>query len=308
MSRKLILWSSLIWASLAPVAWSQTPFTKGLVPTRSALGRVGLEQDWMAAIPLVGTERLAEVSIADTLLFAQTNHANFYTYDAETGRLLWSATLGKRTGDVYPASANSRLVFVTNSNSLFALDRQTGRVVWTENLSVLPTSPTICDEERVAVGLNNGLLRGFDLRILDNKNVVKKDDKGQFVLAPKAKFAWNWQTGGALSSRALFAGKLIAFGGHDGKLYVTMTEEAKPVYRFPTGGSITSPLAYHGTRTLLVPSEDGNVYAIDLFTGVARWIFSAAAPVMQAPLVVGDDAYIANTAGILYAVDANTGS
>ena len=88
----------------------------------------------MAAVPMEPTEKLLEISMADNLVFAQTDHAGFHTFDAESGRLLWSAHLGRRLGDAFPASVNSRLVFVTNSNLLYALDRNTGRTVWVENL------------------------------------------------------------------------------------------------------------------------------------------------------------------------------
>ena len=40
-------------------------------------------------------------------------------WDAETGRLLWSANLGRQSATARPASLNSRLVFVTNANELF---------------------------------------------------------------------------------------------------------------------------------------------------------------------------------------------
>src|SRR4051794_33199449 len=152
MSRRMLLgWVLLgLWGTSTH---GQIPVSRDLLPTRSALARVGLERHWMAMIPMVATERLLEISLADNLLFAQTDHANFYTYDAETGRLLWAAALGRQLGNPQPASVNSRLVFVTNANLLFALERRTGRTVWVENLATMATSPTACDEERVYVGL-----------------------------------------------------------------------------------------------------------------------------------------------------------
>src|SRR4029079_147803 len=77
-------------------ARAQVPYPRDLIPTRTALGRVGLEKAWFTAVPLVGEERLLGISIADNLLFAQTSLTNLYTYDAESGQLLWSASFGKR--------------------------------------------------------------------------------------------------------------------------------------------------------------------------------------------------------------------
>jgi outer membrane protein assembly factor BamB len=275
-----------------------------LVPTQSSLGRLGLERCWMALVPVVGTERLLSISLDENLLFAQTNMANFHVYEAESGRLLWSTNLGRPSATAREASVNSRLVFVTNSNDLIALDRQTGRLVWELELGFMPSSPTACDEERVMVGLVNGKLVGFDL--YDPKDKTK-------ALYTSPHPVWNWQTqGGALTSRPLPAEQFVAFGGADGRLYVALSARPElqlPVmlYRIPTGGAIAAPLGKHGTRIVLVPSADKNVYAVDLFTAEVKWSYPTGAPVMQEPLSADDDVYAVNVAGLLTAIDVKTG-
>jgi outer membrane protein assembly factor BamB len=285
-------------------AWAQIPISRDLVPNRTAMARLGLERNWMALVPVVGSERLLSISLAENMLFAQTNRANFYAYDAESGRLLWLAHLGSEAGAAQPASVNSRLVFVTNSNALYALDRQTGRVVWAQNLLTLPTSPTACDEQQVMVGLSNGKLVSFSLYDpLDKKKTLYE--------TPRA--SWNWQTGGgALTSRPLPAQQIVAFGGRDGKLYAALSElpqDLVPVllFRVSTGGEIFAPLGAYGTRTVLVPSADKNVYAVDLFTATVNWTYPSGAPVMQEPLAADDDVYAVNVEGLLTALDAKTG-
>jgi outer membrane protein assembly factor BamB len=289
----------------ATPAWAQIPISRDLVPKRTALARLGLEQNWMALVPIVGTERLLTISLAGNMLFAQTNMANFNAYDAESGRLLWTMHLGSPSGAAQPASVNSRLVFVTNSSSLYALDRQTGRVVWVQDLATLPTSPTACDERHVMVGMSNGKLVAFELY-----DALDKQKK----LYDVPRTAWNWQTGGgALTSRPLPAQQFVAFGGRDGKLYVAMMDLPPtliPVllYRIATGGEIFAPLGAYGTRTVLVPSSDKNVYAVDLFTATVNWVYPTGASVMQEPLAADDDVYAVNVAGLLTAIDAKTGS
>ena len=195
---------------------AQIPFSRDLVPKRSAMARLGLERHWMALVPIFATERLLSISLAGNMLFAQTNMANFYAYDAESGRLLWTTHLGRETRAAQPASVNSRLVFVTNSNELYALERPTGRVVWVQNMEALPTSSTACDEQHVMVGLSNGKLVAFDLYAAGDKTKALYE-------VPRA--SWNWQTGGgSLTSRPLPAQQFVAFGGRDGRLYVALSE------------------------------------------------------------------------------------
>jgi outer membrane protein assembly factor BamB len=302
--RLLMAWVAATLALAATAAQAQIPIARDLVPTRTAMARLGLERHWMAMVPIDGTERLLSINLAGGLLFAQTNMANFSAYDAESGRLLWSVNLGHESGAAQPASVNSRLVFVTNSNQLYALDRNTGRLVWMLNLGILPTSSTACDERRVMVGLSNGKLTAFEL--------YDENDKNKTLFAtPRA--LWNWQTGGgALTSRPLPAQQFVAFGGRDGKLYVSMSElpqDRIPVmlFRVATGGEITAPLGSYGTRTILVPSTDKNVYAVDLFSAAVNWTYPSGAPVMQEPLAADDDVYVVNVAGVLTALDAKTG-
>jgi hypothetical protein len=288
----------LLVSAIAP-ARAQVPFGNNLVPTRTALARLGLERHWTGVVPLTGTERLIEISISDNLLFTHTNHANFSVYDAESGQFLWSANLGIQTGDALPASVNSYAVCVTNANYLFAFDRRTGRLIWRQLLDALPSSPTACDEDRVMVGLGSGKLVAYNLKA--------KDKQGKPAVARSPTPAWNWQAGGAIVAPPLPAGPVVAFGSLDGKVYVALAEVQTMLYRFVTGGEVAAPLGSYETRTLLIPSTDKNVYAMDLWTAEAKWSFPSGAPVKQTPLVADKDVYVVNEAGSFSALNAETG-
>ena len=77
-------------------------------------------------IPLVETERLMKIALAGDLIFAQTDYAIVHAIDAESGRLLWSAQLGERTGFARGVTANSFAVYLTNAN-YFPRARQENR-------------------------------------------------------------------------------------------------------------------------------------------------------------------------------------
>jgi len=119
-------------------ARAQVSYGTRTIPGRRALARINLDLQFTSMVPLNGAERLTSLSIDDGLLFAQTNHANFHTFDAETGRYLWGAHLGTITTASRPASVNSTTVYVTNSNKLFGLDRRTGRPIWSRDLTDIP--------------------------------------------------------------------------------------------------------------------------------------------------------------------------
>ena len=272
---------------VAGSARAQVGFGTSTIPPRRALARVNLDMQWHGIVPLDGAEKLTELSIDAGMLFAQTNLANFYAFDAETGRYLWAAHLGRVTSKAEPASVNSFGVFVTNSNVLFALDRRTGREMWKRELHDNSSSATNADDTIVTVGLDSGKLVTFDAKTGNEK--------------------WNIQTNERVSSRPLVAGRVIAFGSEDKKLYLSRSENSKLLWRFAAGGPITAPLSGHGVRTLLMASTDKNVYAVDLFTGESRWTFASGAPINQEPIVVDNDVYVVNTEGYLSEIDVLTG-
>ena len=286
MPRRIALACLALILSAVP-AQAQVSYGTGAIPARRALARVNLDMQWNGVVPLEGAEKLVELSVDAGMLFAQTNHANFYAFDAESGRLLWNAHLGRVTSKAEPASVNSFGVFVTNSNSLFALDRRTGRQMWVQRLSDIASSTTSADDSVVTVGLDSGRLMAYD--------------------AKTGKERWAIQANARISSRALVTGRVIAFGSEDQKLYVSRSEAPKLLWRFAAGGPIIAPLGSHGLRTLLMASTDKSVYAVDLFTGEGRWTFATGAPIKQEPIVVDNDIYVVNDEGYLSEIDAETG-
>jgi outer membrane protein assembly factor BamB len=275
------------------------PFPRDLIPGRASLERLGLERHWFGVIPLVETERLLRLSRSQDLLFAQTSYARLHTFDAETGRLLWSANLGERSGFARGVAANSWAVFVTNANMLYALDRGSGRPIWQTNLGTIPTSTPACDESRVMVGMTNGMIVAFSLKRLD--------DKGNEHIRDKPHPLWSYHAGGPITTRPLPAETFVAYGGGDNKVWVVMADEPTPLFRIPTGGPIGEGLGGYGTRTLLVPSADKILYAVDLFTARVLWSFASGAPIVQEPLVADQDVLVINTAGDLSSVDPVSG-
>src|SRR5271166_975653 len=167
------VWALALLALGGPAVQAQTPFARDLIPSRTSLARVGLERQWLAAVPLNDTERLLRISRSTDLLFAQTNHGALHTYDAESGKLLWSANLGHHTPFALPVSSNSYAVFGTSADLLIAMDRKTGRLIWKKAVGTIPTCGTVCDEDRVLVGTMDGRVDAYSLREKGPKGVMK---------------------------------------------------------------------------------------------------------------------------------------
>jgi hypothetical protein len=188
---------------------------------------------------------------------------------------------------------------VTNANLLHALDRKTGRPVWKFNLGTIPTSTPACDEDRLMVGLTSGKLTTMNLKITDSKGNTS------ILLRPLE--AWSRSTGGPILTRPMPAGMFTAFGSSDGKADLVESGDGNPLYRITTGGPIGEGLGTYGTRLLLVPSADNNLYGVDLLAAKVIWTFPSGAPIDQEPMVADEDVYTVNTAGNLSLIDPANG-
>jgi outer membrane protein assembly factor BamB len=149
------------------------------------------------------------------------------------------------------------------------------------------------------VGMSNGMIVAHRLKYLD--------DKGNEHVYDKPLPLWSYHAGSAIRTRPLPAESLVAFGGGDNKVWVVMADEPTVLFRLATGGPIGDGLGAYGTRTLLVPSGDKILYAVDLITAQLLWTFPSGAPIGQEPLVAGEDVYVINNAGDLSGLDPKTG-
>ena len=243
--RSAPVWALALVVLAGPSIRAQTPFPSDLIPKRTSLARLGLERQWMAVVPLIENERLLRISRSSDLFFAQTDRGSVHTYDVQSGRHLWSANLGEHTPFAFPVSSNSFAVFGTCANMLSALDRGTGKIMWKIDLGAIPSCGTVCDDDRVMVGLSTGKVRAFSLRETIGKG------KPQIRKVPVE--VWGWQTGGAIRTLPLPAEHMIALGSTDGRVYVVMNDERTSLYRFATGGSIGAGFGTYGTKTLAHP-------------------------------------------------------
>lgn len=301
MTRRLALvWAISLscWAGTSTQAQSTVAGTP--LPSRTSLSRLGLERQWITMAPVAGTERVLRISRGRDLLFVQTSEGILHVYEAETGKPLWSVQIGEPSTRALSISQNSYAVFASSANILSAMDKATGRIIWRENLSVLPTSGTAANDEHLLVGLENSMVRCYDLK--------EAQPKGPDKIRAKPAIAWDVATGGPIHTRPTISDQLACFGSSDGKVYVNLTHEATPLFRIPTGGPIGKELATHDTRVLLIPSADHDLYAVDVLTAQVLWTFPTGAPISQGPIVAQDEIFVINDGGSLSSLETKTGS
>ena len=164
--------------------------------------------------------------------------------------------------------------------------------------AIAPSSPVI-RYDRIFVGQSDGAYYALD------KNTGKV--RWRYLPGEKRATAPLPPTpdGRPLATPAAFDG-IVYLGGSDGTVYAVDALEGRTIWRFSTGGPITSSPAVAGGLVYL-GSWDGMVYALELKTGALVWRAPAGGPVAD-PVAVGDAVVFARAVdGPLLALDGQSG-
>ena len=130
---------------------------------------------------------------------------------------------------------------------------------------------------------------------------------------------WHFETGGLVRSHPALAKDAVYFTSDDGFLYALEAASGQQLWKLDIGNAITarqalgmrydylqsSPVIDQGL--IYTGSVDGNLYAVDAFTGQEKWRFQAAGKIRSSPVVANDLVYVGDWTDILYALDSQTG-
>ncbi len=103
----------------------------------------------------------------------------------------------------------------------------------------------------------------------------------------------------------------VYVGGYDGNVYALDKRDGRLAWTFKAGSSVIGGLALEEvTQSLLVPTDDGRLYALDLASGEVRpgWPFRSEKGIWGAPLAQGNTVYVGSLDGKVYAIDAASGA
>lgn len=290
--RRLVLASlavGLLWSAERTVL-AQAVDT-GLI-SESQANAVGLHRAWFTRVqidPLRG--RIGSVVQQGPTLFAQTDRGTIQAIDAESGRTLWTVTVGNPNYPTMSPSANSKYVAVVNGSTLYVLDRNTGSSVWEKRLKHIASAGIAMSDKYVHVPVENG---GMDTYKLEHNTAADKEA------------IWHAAKGTALAA-PLVRGEQIMWGTADGYLYVDdLVGTTGRLYQ-KTDGAILDRVAYREPM-VFAGSRDGYVYAMNVSTRKAAWKVPAGNDIHHRPVAIGDAVYVIPEDGGLMKLDAKTGA
>jgi outer membrane protein assembly factor BamB len=148
------------------------------------------------------------------------------------------------------------------------------------------------------------------------------------------KLLWKFKTGGAVHSSPAVYKNVVYFGSYDGFYYALDAVTGKLKWKFKTGGEkkvgskglwtmkpeemymddlydffLSSPVLDLNDHdlTLYFGSSDGNLYALNAFTGKKKWAFKTGGLIHTSPALYQGKIYFGSWDRFFYAIDAKTG-
>ena len=232
----------------------------------------------------------AGVAVGNDTVFVGSSNGNLSALDAGSGSLKWSFSTQNEIWAT-PVVVDGVVYFGSLDHSLYALNAIDGTKKWS-----FKTGGGIASTPLVV----NGIVY---IGSFDNKFYAIDADTGAQKWVFDGAGNWFW-------SQAAYNNGTIYAGCLDHYVYALDAGNGTMVWPKPfDAGSLVKASPVIAGGVLVVASEVGKVYGLDLNTGAKKWEFDNITAKVLSPLcAVGNTVYINSQDNKLYAVDAQTGS
>ncbi len=251
------------------------------------LSQLGLNVAWANYLNVPTSHKISHAVVLGDILVTIEMPTNLFTaVNLRDGTVRWRQLMGHTTDRFYAPFRVGNFLYVNTETQILKIDANTGQAVEQGNLeSVVQSGPAVVGPFAIFGGLN-GRIFAHDLTTNYSK--------------------WAYRMPGGIITNPT-ANSRTAFVADSKGVYVLLfARDGEPVWKGRTFAQISAPAAM--TRnSVLVPSEDQALYALDIQTGRDLWKFSASHPLNESPLVLGDTVLLRMAHVGLYALDLQTG-
>ena len=236
--------------------------------------------EYSAKEPIIGSVTLYD----DIAYFGSSDHG-VYALDLETRELVWKSPFYTANWVWGAPAVDAERVYVGSMDHyLYALDRLTGELVWKTDVGGSIVGSVTLADGVLFVG-------GVDKRL----HALDKETGQELWKTPEYR-GWVW-------GEALVDGEYVYFGSLEGSIHALAIRDGSPRWEaVGLDGAVRAGPARYGTG-LLVGTDTGKLYAIDMATGDKVLRFEAKGAILSTPVVEGDIAYVGTAAGNIYALD-----
>src|SRR5262245_4341988 len=220
-------------------------------------------------------------------IYASSERGGVHAVDGETGRTLWTATIGNPSYATSTPSANDKFVGVCNGSTLYIMRTGDGSVDWTKSMVGAPGLGPALTDDYVFIPMVSGQVESLLLDRPKQPAAIYKSF-GRTVLQP------------VVSSNS------VAWTTELGNLYVALGHAPGMRFRMKATDAINSSAAFLAPDKVFVNSIDGYIYCVGESKGNILWRFSTGEPLSHTPITLGNTVYTISERGNLFAIDVET--
>jgi outer membrane protein assembly factor BamB len=297
--------AAAVLALLAAPVSAQTA-QRGL-PSRTLLDRFGLERAWTNQATIDVRSDVVRHLVADEeVVIVQARSGLITVFDAQSGVKLWDGQLARADRYSYPATTNSRSLFIVIGSTVYARDKFRGGELWTLRLPSVPsTSPTV-DDDRMYVGTLDGSVYAYDLNRVAKLQAESR--LGQYV---HQTVIWKYKTSSEIVTAPVTDGKVVAFANMAGSLIAVSPTTRKLAFQLEVNQPASAPLELvddaKGAGILYFAAGNTNFYSLRAANGTTRWLYVAGAPIREKPHAIGESVLLVPVHAGLYNLDQENG-
>ncbi|MBW3597871.1 MAG: PQQ-binding-like beta-propeller repeat protein, partial [Planctomycetes bacterium] len=256
------------------------------------LGTEGVKKEAAARIEELAAQGVEAKSITTVVpeitLYVVTDSGLLHAIDGETGATRWAIPVGNPHHPTFAPAANDYFVAAVNGVNLFVFDALDGRLVWRKRMQHAVGAGPAVSQQFVHVPMVTGLM------------------ESHYLADPAAPVRVYQSFGRAILQPAVSPNSLI-WATDRGFVYVSNADRPGVRFRLETQDEITGKPAWLPPDRVVAVSHDGDVYAVDEFTGNLVWRFSTGDPIGHAPVAVGNDLYAITNNFILFRLSSLAG-
>ncbi len=235
------------------------------------------------------TAEIEQSVVPDILMYVATSSGLVQALDAETGRTLWTTSIGSMKYPTSQLAVTEDHVAVVNGQILYLLDAKSGVALEQRRIVGSPAAgPTICNDI-VFVPLLNGHLVGYRVGPDVPKWPAVYHSAGSVLYSPTT------------------ADKYVVWSNNVGDITCITAGRPGVNYRLRLSDVIAGPLIYVPPKQILGVTESGSVYSFEIATGRMMWRYASGEASDEPAAKVNETVYLLTRDSGMYSLSAITG-
>lgn len=273
------------------------------IPPASELARHRLVMSWYGRAAIdPGREQVDYVVNDEEMVFVRSTTGIITAFDAETGRKMWSALVGRPDQQGFAPVSNANQLLVAVGMRLIAVNKKNGDILWELKLPQHPSTSPAVDDDQIYIGMVDGKVYGFDLKVVQQLHEQRRLPEFSHIAE-----IWRYQTPSEIVSPPISTARSVGFASSSGSFYSVSTKGQQLIFQFESDSRIVTPLG-RDAQSILLASENSQMYCLNQDNGQYRWTFTSAHAIRQQPRIFGKRCYVTPETVGTYALSMDSGT